>query len=179
MQWEIIEALAREFFSGAGARDTVRTVFAVGDEKQSIYSFQGAEPEKFGLMGKRFDAEMFVDEVARSGGHACDYLFTVDMEMEPVPGYKAASWAQGYGDFTIKPDLATMRRTPWLEGTAIVLGDVCDHHGHPMPHAPRSILKKQIARLTERGWTAKMASELEFYVIDEPYDQARAKNHPL
>ena len=77
------------------------------------------------LMGKRVTGHFFLDSVVEET-HACNYLLTVDMEMEPVPGYEAASWDQGYGDFTIKPDMATLRRTAWLEGTALVLGDVCD-----------------------------------------------------
>jgi glutamine synthetase len=128
------------------------------------------------LLGKRVSGAFFLDSVIKET-HACDYLLAVDMEMEPVPGFKAASWDLGYGDFTIRPDLATLRLTPWLEGTALVLGDVCDHHGELLPHAPRSILKKQLARLKERGWTAYMASELEFYLFDEPYDKAREKDY--
>lgn len=128
------------------------------------------------LMGKRVGGAFFLDSVIEET-HACNYLLAADMEMEPVPGFKAASWDLGYGDFAIRPDLATLRRTPWLEGTALVLGDVCDPHGELMPHAPRSILKKQLARLRERGWTAHMASELEFYHIDESYEQARAKDY--
>ncbi|HEY5597516.1 MAG TPA: glutamine synthetase family protein [Kiloniellales bacterium] len=128
------------------------------------------------LMGKRVTGHFFLDSVIEET-HACNYLLAVDMEMEPVPGFKAASWELGYGDFAIRPDLSTLRRTPWLEGTAIVIGDVCDHHGNLLPHAPRSILKKQLARLDERGWTANMGSELEFYLFDEPYDQAREKDY--
>jgi len=128
------------------------------------------------LMGKRVTGHFFLDSVIEET-HACNYLLAVDMEMEPVPGFKAASWELGYGDFAIRPDLSTLRRTPWLEGTAIVIGDVCDHHGQLLPHAPRSILKKQLARLEERGWTAKLGSELEFYLFDEPYDQAREKDY--
>jgi len=128
------------------------------------------------LMGKRVTGHFFRDSVAKET-HACDYLLAVDMEMEPVPGFKAASWDLGYGDFVIKPDMSTLRRTPWLEGTALVIGDILDHHGTPVPHAPRNILKKQLARLAERGWTAYMASELEFYVIDETYDQTREKDY--
>ncbi len=79
--------------------------------------------------------------------HACNYLLTVDMEMEPVPGFKAASWDKGYGDFVIRPDLGTLRRIPWLPGTALVLGDVCDHDGEELPHSPRAMLKRQLARL--------------------------------
>jgi glutamine synthetase len=128
------------------------------------------------LLGKRVTGHFFLDSVVEET-HACNYLLTVDMEMEPVPGYEAASWDQGYGDFTIKPDPASLRRTAWLEGTALVLGDVCDHHGGLLAHAPRSILKQQLARLAERGWTAKAGSELEFYLFDETYDQAREKHY--
>ena len=105
------------------------------------------------LMGKRVTGHFFLDSVAEET-HACNYLLTVDMEMEPVPGYEAASWDQGYGDFIIKPEMTTLRRTDWLDGTALVLGDVCDHHGELLAHAPRSILKKQLARLADRGWEA-------------------------
>jgi glutamine synthetase len=97
--------------------------------------------------------------------------------MEPVPGYKAASWAQGYGDFVLKPDLSTIRRVPWLEKTALVLCDLQDHHHHKdLPHSPRAILRKQVARLKERGYVGYFASELEFFLINESYDSARAKH---
>src|SRR3546814_1996535 len=87
--------------------------------------------------------------------------------MHTVEGYKAASWEAGYGDYTMKPDLATLRRIPWLDGTALVLCDVFDHHGHAeVAHAPRSILKKQVARLEAMGMRAMMASELEFFLLD-------------
>ncbi len=128
------------------------------------------------LIGKRVTGHFFVDH-AVGELHACDYLLTVDMEMEPVPGYKAASWAQGYGDFGIKTDLNTLRRVPWLPGTALALGDCVDHDGNDLPHAPRSILKRQVARAREKGYVAMMASELELYVIDESFASARAKNY--
>ncbi len=128
------------------------------------------------LMGKRVTGHFFLDSVAEET-HACNYLLTVDMEMEPVPGYEAASWEKGYGDFVIKPDMNTLRRIPWLDGTALVIGDILDHHHAPAPHAPRNILKKQLARLAERGWTAYMASELEFYLLDESYEAAREKRY--
>ena len=118
------------------------------------------------LLGKRVTGHFFLDSVVEET-HACNYLLTVDMEMEPVPGYQAASWDLGYGDFVIKPDMDTLRRIPWLDGTALVIGDILDPHHEPLPHAPRNILKKQLARLAERGWSAYLASELEFYVLDE------------
>jgi glutamine synthetase len=97
--------------------------------------------------------------------------------MEPVQGFAAASWDLGYGDFAIRPDLATLRRIPWLECTALVLGDVVDHQGQPLPHAPRSILRRQVERAKAMGFGVNMASELEFYVFDEPYKSARQKGY--
>ena len=120
------------------------------------------------LIGKRVTGHYFLDQVVHEM-HACDYLLALDMDMEPVPGYAAASWDKGYGDFAIRPDLATLRRIPWLEGTALVLGDVVDHHGEDVPHSPRAILKRQLARARAAGYAVNMASELEFYVFDEPY----------
>jgi glutamine synthetase len=128
------------------------------------------------LMGKRVTGHYFLDTVDH-GTHACNYLLTVDMEMEPVPGFKAASWDKGYGDFGIVPDLGTLRRIPWLPGTALVLGDVVDDEGQNVPHAPRSILKRQIARLARLGYAAKMASELEFYIFEDSFDSARQKSY--
>jgi glutamine synthetase len=128
------------------------------------------------LIGKRFLAKYFV-ESAYDETHGCNYLLANDIDMEPVPGYRAASWKMGYGDFVMKPDLSTLRHVPWLEKTALVLCDVLDHHDHAdLPHSPRGLLKKQVARLKERGWLAFFASELEFYLFDETYETARGKN---
>ena len=126
------------------------------------------------LIGKRFQAEYFVDS-ASDETHACDYLLANDIDMEPVPGYAAASWTKGYGDFIMKPDLSTLRRIPWLDGTALVLCDVLDHHHHDVPHSPRQMLKRQIARLAERKMRAFFASELEFYLFDETFESAADK----
>jgi glutamine synthetase len=128
------------------------------------------------LVGKRFHAQYFVDG-AHEETHACDYLLANDIDMEPVPGYAAASWDKGYGDFVIKPDMATLRQLPWLPGTALVLSDVLDHHHHDIPHSPRAILKKQIARLKKEKMRAFFASELEFYLFDESYESAASKRY--
>jgi glutamine synthetase len=129
------------------------------------------------LMGKRFQAEFFLDS-AWEETHGCNYLLATDMEMETVPGYKATSWAAGYGDYTMKPDLATLRRVPWLEGTALVLCDVLDHHHHEaVPHSPRAILKKQIARLAQAGMKATMATELEFFLFRDSYEALQAQGY--
>jgi len=99
------------------------------------------------LMGKRFHAEFFI-ESAWEETHCCNYLLATDLEMFTVDGYAATSWSAGYGDYIMRPDLATLRVLPWLEGTAMVLCDLYDHHTHAeVPHSPRAILKRQIARL--------------------------------
>ena len=89
------------------------------------------------------------------------------MEMNTVQGYKSTSWAPGYGDYVMKPDLATLRRVPWLPGTALVLCDLLDHHTHEeVPHSPRAILKRQVARARAMGFEPMMATELEFYLFE-------------
>ncbi|MDF0601582.1 glutamine synthetase family protein [Psychromarinibacter sp. C21-152] len=129
------------------------------------------------LMGKRFHVADFLDH-ARDHTHSCNYLLTVDMEMEPVPGYKSASWAQGYGDYIMKPDLATLRRIPWAAGTALVLCDLLDHAGEAeVPVSPRAILKRQLARLADMGLSAMMASELEFYLFRQSFEEAHASGY--
>lgn len=129
------------------------------------------------LIGKRFQAEYFL-ESAIDETHGCDYLLANDIDMEPVPGYEAASWGKGYGDFVMKPDLATLMRTTWLDGTALVLADLVDHHHRqPIPHSPRAMLRKQIARLKELGLTANFASELEFYLFNETFRSAHEKGY--
>jgi glutamine synthetase len=129
------------------------------------------------LMGKRFQAQYFV-ESAYEETHSCNYLLATDMEMETVSGYKSTSWEKGYGDYTMKPDLSTLRRIPWLEGTALVLCDMLDHHTHEeVPHSPRAILKKQVQRLEAMGMKAFMATELEFFLFDQTYDDARQSGY--
>jgi glutamine synthetase len=128
------------------------------------------------LVGKRFQAQYFLD----GGGeetHACDYLLANDIDMEPVPGYAASGWDKGYGDFVLKPDQSTLRRVPWLDGTALVLADVLDHRHEPVPHGPRNMLRRQLDRLAALGMRAEFASELEFYVFDESYEAIAARNY--
>ena len=129
------------------------------------------------LMGKRLQAEFFL-ETAHDETHGCDYLLADDIDMEPVPGYEAANWAKGYGDFVLKPDLTTLMKSTWLEGTALVLCDVLDHHHHkPLPHSPRAILKRQIDRLAAMGYTCNAATELEFYLFDDSFRTVHDKGH--
>ena len=130
------------------------------------------------LLGKRLHAEFFLEEnVAEHGVEGCNYLLALEMEMDPVPGYGIASWEQGYGDFGLRPDPATLRRIPWLEATAHVLCDVVWHDGSPVPPSPRQVLKRQVERAAELGYTPMFGSELEFYLLKETYAEAHAKHY--
>ncbi len=130
------------------------------------------------LMGKRFDAGFFLEEALEHGAHACDYLLTADMEMNPVPGYRFANWERGYGDFHLVPDLATLRVASWLPSTALVL---CDVHapasGELAAVAPRSILRRQVERAAAAGFTARGASELEYYLYRDSFREAAARGY--
>lgn len=127
------------------------------------------------LMGKRFDADFFIESALDSGTHSCDYLLTTDMEMEPVPGYEFANWELGYGDFHLVPDLSTLRVASWLEKTALVICDLFDDKKHqPVDVAPRSILNKQIALLDDIGYSSLGASELEYYLFNTSYKDTQA-----
>ena len=131
------------------------------------------------LMGKRFFARHFVGE-AHAETHSCNYLLATDMEMATVDGYKATSWAAGYGDYAMIPDMSTLRLVPWLEKTALVLCDVL-HHGEgahdEVAHSPRAVLKRQIARLQENGWRSMAATELEFFLFQESYEDLAAARY--
>ncbi|MBI2152359.1 MAG: glutamine synthetase [Candidatus Rokubacteria bacterium] len=142
--------------------DTVLTVFPDGQGR---------------LMGKRVVGRYFLDHVAGEGVHACMYLFTVDMEMEPLPGFKLTSWERGYGDMKMVPDMATLRLVPWLPKTALVFCDVYTEEGEPIEEAPRWILKRQVARAAAQGYVVKTAAELELYCFRESYETARAKRY--
>jgi glutamine synthetase len=125
------------------------------------------------LMGKRYDAEFFLESAVEGGGHGCDYLLTTDMEMEPVRGYAFANWELGYGDFHLRPDLSTLRMADWLHRTALVLCDVSSDKTHKLiPEAPRSLLIHQLEQAYELGYNCLAASELEYYVFENTYRQA-------
>jgi len=129
------------------------------------------------LMGKRMTGRFFVEDVLKGGMHACAYLLTVDMEMEPLPGFATASWASGYQDMKALPDLSTLRVIPWLDKTALVICDLLTEEGVPVEVSPRQILKRQIARAAKLGFRAKLASELEFYVYRETFESAQRKGY--
>jgi glutamine synthetase len=130
------------------------------------------------LLGKRLHAEYFLEDgLPEHGVEGCNYLLALEMEMDPVPGYELASWERGYGDFVLVPDLATLRRIPWLEATALVLCDVAWHDGSPVAPSPRQVLRRQVERAEELGLTPMFGSELEFFLLKETYAEAHAKHY--
>jgi glutamine synthetase len=135
-------------------------------------------PDGYGrLLGKRIVGRHFIDHVLDDGVHACVYLFTVDMEMEPLPGFTLTSWQRGYGDMKLVPDLATLRVIPWLPKTALVFCDVYSEDDEPIEEAPRWVLKRQLKRAAAQGYVVKTAAELELYCFRETFEQARAKRY--
>lgn len=154
--------------------DDLKTAVAAGD----IDTVLAVQVDMQGrLMGKRFQAAFFI-ESAWEETHSCNYLLATDLEMSTIDGYKSTSWESGYGDYVMKPDMSTLRIIPWLEGTAMVICDVLDHHTHEeIPHSPRAILKKQIAKAQLLGLQPMMATELEFFLFQESYEAAKAQNY--
>ena len=124
------------------------------------------------LVGKRFRAAIFLDSVAKHGTHACNYLLTVNMEMDPLDGFKLANWNTGFGDFALVPDLDTLRIIPWQAGAALVICDHVKHDGSLVDESPRSVLRRQLALLKKQGLTCYCASELEFYLFNQTYHSA-------
>jgi glutamine synthetase len=148
---------------GAGDIDTVLVVFP---------DLQGR------LMGKRVTGHFFLDDVLAEGVEACTYLLAVDIDMDPLPGYRFANWETGYGDFVLRPDLTTLRVVPWLEKTALVICDLADQEtGAPVEVSPRRILQRQIERAAAAGYVVKCGSELEFYLFKDAYDDAAARGY--
>ncbi|BAU82089.1 glutamine synthetase [Streptomyces laurentii] len=151
-----VESLRR--LAGRGEIDTVVLAFP---------DMQGR------LQGKRFAAPFFLDEVLDHGTEGCAYLLAVDTEMNTVDGYEMSSWDRGYGDFALRPDLATLRRIPWHPATALVTADLVWADGAPVAAAPRQILRRQLDRLADvHGCTAQVGTELEFIVFNDSYEQA-------
>jgi glutamine synthetase len=129
------------------------------------------------LQGKRLTATHFLDEVAEHGAESCNYLLAVDVDMRTVDGYAMSSWEGGYGDMVLKPDLDTLRPVPWQEGTVVCLADVAWPDGTDVLASPRQILRGQLARLAERGWSANAGTELEFLVFQDTYEEAWHKGY--
>jgi glutamine synthetase len=129
------------------------------------------------LQGKRLTATHFLKEVLEHGAESCNYLLAVDVDMNTVDGYEMSSWERGYSDMRLVPDIATLRAVPWQEGTVTCLADVAWLDGSEVVASPRQILRRQLARLAERGWTANAGTELEFMVFLDTYEEAWHKGY--
>jgi glutamine synthetase len=129
------------------------------------------------LQGKRMTAQHFLDEVVEHDAEGCNYLLAVDVDMNTVDGYEMSSWSRGYGDFVMKPDLDTLRPIPWHDGTVLLMADLGWEDGSDVVASPRQILRRQLARLAERGWKATAGTELEFIVFNDSYEQAWTKGY--
>ncbi|MET7985161.1 MULTISPECIES: glutamine synthetase family protein [unclassified Streptomyces] len=149
--------------------DELRVLVEAGDIDTVVLAFPDMQGR---LQGKRFAAAFFLDEVLEHGTEGCNYLLAVDTDMNTVDGYAMSSWDRGYGDFAMHPDLATLRRIPWNEGTALLIADLAWNDGSPVVAAPRQILRRQLERLAELGYTAQVGTELEFIVFKDTYEQA-------
>jgi glutamine synthetase len=160
----MLDSRQLEALAGAGEIDTVLCMFT---------DLQGR------FMGKRVLPDFFLEEIlGEEGLHACLYLLAIDMEMEPLPGYEYASWDTGYGDFRMVPDMATLRMCPWLEKTVMVICDIYEEDSdEPVRVAPRQILKDQLAKAAEMGFTVKTGSELEFYLFKDGYDELAERGY--
>jgi glutamine synthetase len=146
----------------AGEIDTVLTVF----------------PDTNGrLVGKRLSAHYFLDHCTEAGTHGCNYLLTVNMEMDPQEGFELASWERGYGDFAMRPDLSTLRPLPWQKSAALVMCDLYRDDGALVEEAPRSVLRRQVDRLASQELTCNIASELEFFLFNQTYHDAFANGY--
>ncbi|MFF9897282.1 glutamine synthetase family protein [Streptomyces longispororuber] len=151
------------------AVEELRALVAGGEIDTVVLAFPDMQGR---LQGKRFAAPFFLDEVLEHGTEGCNYLLAVDTEMNTVDGYAMSSWERGYGDFAMRPDLTTLRRIPWHEGTALLVADLAWNDGSPVVAAPRQILRRQLDRLAELGLTAHVGTELEFIVFKDTYEQA-------
>nr|WSX52732.1 glutamine synthetase family protein [Streptomyces sp. NBC_00974] len=149
--------------------EELRALVASGEIDTVVLAFPDMQGR---LQGKRFAAQFFLDEVLAHGTEGCNYLLAVDTDMNTVDGYEMSSWDRGYGDFAMHPDLATLRRIPWNPGSAFILADLAWNDGSPVVAAPRQILRRQLERLAELGYTAMVGTELEFMVFQDTYEQA-------
>ncbi|MGW7055473.1 glutamine synthetase family protein [Streptomyces sp. NPDC054887] len=151
------------------ALEELRALVASGEIDTVVLAFPDMQGR---LQGKRFAAQFFLDDVLDHGTEGCNYLLAVDTEMNTVDGYEMSSWDRGYGDFAMHADLSTLRRVPWNDGTALLVADLAWNDGSPVVAAPRQILRRQLERLAEHGYTAHVGTELEFIVFKDSYEEA-------
>jgi glutamine synthetase len=152
--------------------ETLREWIAEGTVDTVVVAFPDLQGRP---VGKRVTADFFLRHVADHGIEVCDYLLAVDIDITPLPGYRFTGWEHGYGDMAVALDLTTIRPLPWLPGSAVILGDLVRADGTPVEVSPRRILQRQVARAAERGLVVQCATELEFFLFRDSYEEAAAK----
>ncbi|MGC9221385.1 MAG: glutamine synthetase family protein [Solirubrobacteraceae bacterium] len=153
--------------------EALRTAIESGEVETVVLAFTDMQGR---LQGKRIMGRHFLDEIVGNGAEGCNYLLAVDVEMNTVSGFAMASWDTGYGDFVMRPDFSTLRPMPWEVGTVLCLADLVWADGSDVVASPRQILRRQLARLAERGWTAHASTELEFLMFLDSYEEAACKH---
>jgi glutamine synthetase len=132
------------------------------------------------LVGKRVQAQAFLNGVISHGAHFCTYLLGTDMEMNTPDGFTLMNWETGYGDWIAEPVWDTLRTLPWLDRTALVLADATDGEtGEEIPISPRTLLKRQVALAAEQGIAVKAGSELEYYVLRDSWESLADRGWPV
>src|SRR4029078_915647 len=130
------------------------------------------------LTGKRTTGRFFLDSVADGGTENCDYLIACDIDNGPVPGYRFTSYEQGYGDMLARADWATVRRIPLVDKTAMIMCDLFDVDTRDLVEvAPRTMLRRQEQAAAALGFLPMVASEIEFYLFRDTYEEAHAKGY--
>ena len=160
--------------SGMLTLDQLRSMFEAGEIDTVLVAITDMQGR---LQGKRCTARFFLDEVARHGTEGCNYLMAVDVEMNTVDGFAMSSWEHGYGDLLMRPDMNTLRRIPWYPATALVLCDAVWLDGSPVLASPRQILRRQLERLDDLGYDAYAATELEFQLFNNSYEDASRRGY--
>jgi glutamine synthetase len=132
------------------------------------------------LVGKRVQAQAFLNGVIDHGAHFCTYLLGTDMEMNTPDGFALMNWETGYGDWIANPVWDSLRVLPWLEKTALVLADAMDEEtGVEIPVSPRTILKRQVEAAAKMGIAIKAGSELEYYVLKDSWESLADRGWPV
>ena len=130
------------------------------------------------LVGKRTTGRFFLESVADSGTENCDYLIACDMDNNPVPGYRFTSYEQGYGDMLAAADWDTIRIIPWVPKTAMIMCDLYDVDTRELIEvAPRTVLRRQVEAAEALGFLPMVASEIEFFLFKDTYDEAHDKGY--
>jgi glutamine synthetase len=117
------------------------------------------------IIGKRLPARFLLDHLT-DGTSVCRAPLTWDIQSEYFTTSRFAGFEYGASDMVLKPDYSTLREIPWRKGTGFVLSDLCIDTGEIIPVAPRQVLKNVLTRLEKIGFTARVGSEIEFYLLD-------------